>query len=155
MCAKLFEKILVPYDGSKFSKSAVNRAVEVADRLESKIFLFSVINVDYIRPPGSLLGVVTKTSVNTRAKIIASARKKMQSNLQREAARCKKQGRFAEVHISSGNISDEILKFAKKNKITLIIMGRQGLHGIKRLKALGSTSRKVSELSSCPVLLVR
>jgi nucleotide-binding universal stress UspA family protein len=57
--------------------------------------------------------------------------------------------------IVDGNIAEEILKVAKKKAADLIVIGSQGLHGISRLKTLGSVSRKVSELASCPVLIVR
>jgi len=44
---------------------------------------------------------------------------------------------------------------AKKMKVDIIVIGSVGLTGIKKLKALGSVSRKVSELSDCPVLIIR
>ena len=155
MCASLFERILVPYDGSKFSKMAVSKAIEVSDRLESKVYLFSVINADYIQPPGSLLGLVRKSSQKTKAKILANAKKKTMKMLESESRRFKRQGRDAECKVAVGDISKEILNFSKKKKITLIIIGSQGLHGISKVKALGSTSRKISEFAHCPVLIVR
>ena len=47
-----------------------------------------------------------------------------------------------------------ILEFAKKNDIDLIVMGSKGLGGIKKIKALGSVSRKISENATCPVMLI-
>jgi nucleotide-binding universal stress UspA family protein len=47
-----------------------------------------------------------------------------------------------------------ILKFARGRKVDLIVIGSQGLHGVNRLKVLGSVSRKVSELAPCAVMIV-
>ena len=62
---------------------------------------------------------------------------------------------MADSKVLSGNIAEAILKYAKQKKTTLIVIGSQGLHGIQKVKILGSTSRKVSELANCPVLIVR
>lgn len=53
-----------------------------------------------------------------------------------------------------GNPIEAILEYSRAKKIDLIIIGSQGLKGIERLKALGSTSRRVSELAKCPVMIV-
>ena len=118
--------------------------------------LFSVVNVGYIEPPGSLLGLAgRRSSKNLKEKLLKHAKKDVERGLRSEVSKFKKHGRVADYHITTGNIAGEILKFAKKKKITLIIIGSQGLHGIGRLKALGSVSRKVSEFAKCPVLIVR
>ena len=69
--------------------------------------------------------------------------------------RCEQKGVSVSYNITQGNVANEILSFAKKKRISLIIIGSQGLHGIGKLKTLGSVSRKVSEQAKCPVLLVR
>ena len=46
--------------------------------------------------------------------------------------------------------AEQILRFAKNNKIDMIVMGSQRLKGISRLKALGSVTRKVSESADYP-----
>ena len=156
MLTNLFEKILVPYDGSNFSKKAVKQAIDISDRFDSTIHLVTVINIGHIKPPGSLLGLTTRKSKNDLAsKLSKKVRREYEKSLGMEVAKCKKKGRTADYTISTGNVAEEILKLAKKKKITLIIIGSQGLHGISKFKALGSTSRKISELANCPVLIVR
>ena len=152
--AKIIDRILVPFDGSTYSKNAVNKAIEIA-KDQSQVFLLSVINVDYIRPPGSLLGLVSGSSINAIKKLTNAARIEAEQQLRSQISKCRKAGLDSESKIASGNITEEILKFAKQKKITLIVIGSQGLHGIKKLKMLGSTSRKVSEFANCPVLIVR
>ena len=155
MKSNLIKNILVPFDGSKFSKKALDRAIEMSEKGFTKIHLLSVVNVDYIPPPGSLLGIVSASSVNAIKRLATSAKKETESMLMDQATKCNKIGIKTIIQVNRGNVSEEILKYSKKNKITLIVIGSQGLHGISKLKILGSTSRRVSELASCPVMIVR
>jgi nucleotide-binding universal stress UspA family protein len=53
-----------------------------------------------------------------------------------------------------GNPQEEILKAAKSNDVSYIVVGTRGLRHLSRLKALGSVSRNVIENSTVPVLAV-
>ena len=55
---------------------------------------------------------------------------------------------------STGSIVNNILNYADKEKVDLIIIGNIGLGGLSKFKALGSVSRSVSEKATCPVLIV-
>jgi nucleotide-binding universal stress UspA family protein len=154
MASEILSRILVPYDGSKYSNNAVNRAIEISKK-ESQIHLISVVNVDYIQPPGSLLGMVSPSSVSAIKRLTDSAKKESTQMLASQVSKCRSKGIKADSKVVSGNIADEILKYAKQKKISLIVIGSQGLHGIKKIKALGSISRKISEFARCPVLIVR
>ncbi len=156
MFSSLFTRILVPYDGSKFSKKALQRAIEVAHNLDSEIYLFSVVNVGYISPPGMLHGLTrTKSEKEAVKKWTRTVKKDAEKMLQSAVNQCKSKGITARYNVTDGNVSKEILDFANKKKATIIIIGSQGLHGIEKLKSLGSVSRKVSEHAHCPVLIVR
>jgi nucleotide-binding universal stress UspA family protein len=54
-----------------------------------------------------------------------------------------------------GDPFDEIIEFANDEKVDLIIMGTTGLTGIKKIIAIGSVARNVSENAKCLVMLVR
>ena len=69
--------------------------------------------------------------------------------------KCQEKGITVSYSIAKGNIANEILNFSKKKRISLIVIGSQGLHGIEKFKTLGSVSRRVSEYAGCPVLIVR
>ena len=124
MSSILNRHVLVPYDGSKYSKNAVNRAMEVSDKKNSTIHLLSVVNVDFIQPPGSLLGTVSQSSMKSLKRLTKNAKIKTSEMLSEQVKRCKNNGYRADLTVSSGNISQEILKFAKRKKITLIVIGR-------------------------------
>ncbi len=155
MASSIVSRILVPYDGSKYSKQALAKALEIAKKDESKIDIITVVNVDYIQPPGSLLGMVSPSSVQAIKKLSLSVKKEATQILASQVSKCRSKGLKADSKVLSGDITEEILKYAKQKKMSLIVIGSQGLHGIKKLKILGSTSRKVSEHASCPVLIVR
>ncbi len=155
MASHILSRILVPYDGSKYSNHAVNTAIEISKKDQSHIHFISVVNVDYIRPPGSLLGMVSESSLKAIEQLTNSAKKETKRMLDSQVSKCRIKGIKSDSKVVSGKIADEILKFAKQKRITLIVIGSQGVHGLKKIIALGSTSRKVSEFASCPVLIVR
>jgi nucleotide-binding universal stress UspA family protein len=154
MSKNIFDEILVPYDGSKFSKKALGKSVGISKKFGSRLHLLTVVNLSYIQPPGGLLGV-TRSANNPAKRFLNSSRLDAKKALAEQVRLCKKFGSKADYSVRVGNVTEQILKFAKQKKITLIIIGSQGLHGFGKLKTLGSTSRKVSELASCPVLIIR
>ena len=155
MFSKMLSKILVPYDGSKYSIKALSRAMELAHNLDSEIFLFSVVHQSYISPPGILGLTRTKSEKDAIKKWIKTIRTDTENMLKMAVKRCDENGITASYNISQGNVANEILNFAKKKNISLIVIGSQGLHGVEKLMTLGSVSRRVSEQAKCPVLLVK
>lgn len=155
MFSKMLNRILVPYDGSKYSIKALSRAMELAHNLDSEIFLFSVINISYISPPGMLGLIKKKSEKDIIKKWTKSVREDTENMLKFAIKRCNENGISASYNISQGNIANEILLFAKRKKISLIVIGSQGLHGVEKLMTLGSVSRRVAEQAKCPVLLVK
>lgn len=153
----MYQKILVPYDGSRFSKKALSEAVKIAKAAGSSVYLCMVVNVGSVVPPGSLLGFVKSASAgDLHRRLLKSAKAEAESVLAAQMKYCKANNvRSYYKIIIDGNTAEEILKVAKKSSINLIVIGSQGLHGIGKIKTLGSVSRRVSEAASCPVLIVR
>lgn len=152
---RVIGKILVPVDGSRFARKALLEAIKVGKKFNSKIFVVSVVDTaDY--PPGMLLALLKKDkrleeSIN---QFMSAAKVNVRKELLADVAICKSKGLSANYEILMGKPVEMILKFAKGKKIDLIIIGSQGLSGIKKVKVLGSISRKISELSPCPVMIV-
>jgi len=151
----MLTRILVPYDGSNYSGKALTRAIELSHNLDSEVFLFSVVHVDYISPPGILGLTRTRSEKEAIKKWAESVRGNTEKMLKLAVKRCEQKGVSASYAITQGNVANEILIFAKKKRISLIVIGSHGLHGIGKLKTLGRVSRKISEQAKCPVLLVR
>jgi nucleotide-binding universal stress UspA family protein len=144
----MFKRILIPYDGSNFSKKAMDVAIEISKKFGSELWFFTVLDKDI--PPRLTKPVIEDSKKSKTLKSLSS----IELELRNKVLDCKDQGSCADYEIIKGSPIGTILRFAKKKKMDLIIMGSQGLHGINKIKSLGSVSRAVSEKSECPVLLI-
>ena len=149
------KQILVPTDGSKFARKALLHAIKIAKSFGSRIHIITVVDTaDF--PPGMLLALLKKDKrlEESIAEFMVAAKTQVRRDLLAEVAICKSRGVDATYDIISGKPVEMILKFARGRKVDLIVIGSQGLHGINKLKVLGSVSRKVSELAPCAVMIV-
>ena len=55
-----FKKILVPFDGSKYSRNALGQAINIAKKFGSEIFIITAVDTSDF-PPGMLLALLKKT----------------------------------------------------------------------------------------------
>ena len=79
----------------------------------------------------------------------------MEKEMTKRVEMCQKNKIKSHLKVVTGLPTEEILKFAKNQKIDLIVMAkRRKLKGIKSLLSLGSVSRKIIESTSCPVLMI-
>lgn len=149
-----YGRILVPYDGSKYYRKSLGEAIEIARKFSSKIYLLHAIDALAAIPP-----IQDDPDYHIEMKKFQQSLKNAVSKsdliLRNEVLHCKEKDIDADYRVVIGSAADAILKFAKKTNIDLIVMGSQGLSGIRKIIALGSVSRKVSELAQCPVLLVK
>ena len=151
----LIKKILVPHDGSKYAKKALEYAKDIAKKGDTKIFLLRVVDEhEYLH--GVLLAEIEgdytiKESIRKFIKAEVISQKKSL-----EKITYSKDNKILKMnhHVIKGNVTESILQYSKAKEIDLIIIGSQGLKGIEKVKALGSTSRKISELSNCPVMII-
>lgn len=146
---------MVPTDGSKFARKALLHAIKIAKSFGSRIHVITVVDTaDF--PPGMLLALLKKDKrlEESIAEFMVAAKTQVRRDLLAEVAICKSRGVDATYDIISGKPVEMILKFARGRKIDLIVIGSQGLHGMNKLKVLGSVSRKVSELAPCAVMIV-
>ena len=151
----MIKNILVPLDDSKFSQKAFTYAKEMAEKLNATIFLLTVIDEhEYLH--GVLLAELEddytiKDTIHKYVKsIIINEKKKLKKIAHENESKTIK----IHHHVMKGQPIEAILDYSIAKKIDLVIIGSQGLKGIEKLKVLGSTSRKISELSKCPVMLI-
>lgn len=151
----MYQKILVPIDGSRMANKAFKHALSIAKAFNAQIILLTVIPGNVV--PAGAYRTWTHPSMVRRSvhEIITIAREEATDFLTESMKECEKRGVKASYKISTGDSASVIIETANKKEVDLIVMGSVGLTGIKKLKALGSVSRKVSENVSCPVLIVR
>lgn len=151
----MIKKILVPYDGSKYSKKAISYAKEMTRKFDAIMYLLTVVDEhEYLH--GVLLAELEDdyTIKDTVQKFIKSEVKIAQKITSKLAKQYEKEKIKVHHHAMKGNPTEAILDYAKANNIDLIILGSKGLSGFGKLNALGSVSRKISEMAKCPVMII-
>ena len=154
----MFEKILIPLDGSDHSVHALQSAVQIAKKFSGRITLIHVYSVAPLVSV-SPLSSSTLTETGTLApevvsKLFEAARGAGTSILADGEMRVRAEGIQVETLLREGHTIDEILKTVKKGEFDLIVMGARGLSKIKEI-FLGSVSHGVTRHASCPVLIVK
>jgi nucleotide-binding universal stress UspA family protein len=126
----MYERILVPLDGSELADRALPYVEWLAGRLDSEVVLLNACVQG--EPSEHLL----RTHIEKRAEELRSS------------------GIKANSLVVQGYCATEIINFAEKNDIGLIIISTHGRTGITRW-ALGNIASKVAQKSGIPVLLLR
>jgi nucleotide-binding universal stress UspA family protein len=155
----LFQKILVPLDGSEYSLKALEIAIQIAKKFGGKITLIHVYSVA-VRPiivpePATLtpsgFPVMTSTEVS---RVVEAARKSGSNILADGEQRVRAEGVEVETLLKEGHMVQEIVKTARDGSFDLIVIGAKGISKIREL-LLGSVSDGVIHHAPCPVLVVK
>ncbi|WP_299263465.1 universal stress protein [Halorientalis sp.] len=147
----MYDDILVPTDGSKTARYAVDQAVDVASKYDATVHVLYVVDVD-----------ATSYSLGTE-----QVERLRQGNLE-DAPEIKKSadeatgyvadaaaehGLPVEEHMRIGEPARAIRKFVEDSDIDLVVMGSHGRSGLSRV-ILGSVTEKVLRRTRLPVLVV-
>jgi nucleotide-binding universal stress UspA family protein len=140
----MYKRMLVPLDGSELAELVFDYAKELAGRLDVDLILLHV-------SESSALPPIHRAYIERAAEIL-----KRQSEEVQEKTRSKPGGKELEARgeLVVGHAAEEILRYADKNDIDLILMATHGRSGVKRW-AMGSVADKVLRASKVPVWLVR
>jgi nucleotide-binding universal stress UspA family protein len=147
----IFQKILVPTDGSRLSEKAVDKAIAIAKASGGMIVAMHV----YPRFGGSPYG-----TFGPSADILAEAHvRQQQFQAEKMFAAIEQQSRAANVLVDtilveSDDVHREIIAVAKRRKCDLICMASHGRRGVAGI-VLGSETQKVLTHSAIPVLVLR
>jgi nucleotide-binding universal stress UspA family protein len=142
-CTGAYSSILMPFDGSEFSRNALAKACALAKTDDAAITVLYVIP-RYEEMIGFYRTDSIKKSLRDEAeKILDSAR---------EIASGK--GLTVQTEIREGQSADEITKAAADLGNDLIVMGTYGWRGVNKA-IMGSSTERVIMNAGCPVLVVR
>jgi nucleotide-binding universal stress UspA family protein len=159
----MFQKIMVPLDGSKLAECALDYAETLAQNCNTtEVVLVSITErlVGRTRAPEAQetyrgsgkagLGQASRETTVTFGKMTEQARR----YLGRVEKKMKAKGIPVRSEVLMGNPAESITKFAEKESIDLIVMSSHGRSGPSRW-ALGSVTDKVFRATCVPVLMVR
>jgi nucleotide-binding universal stress UspA family protein len=148
---RMYQKILLPTDGSKLSKKAMTSAIAMAKLCAAELVVVNVVP----RYPMSYFEGAVPLALSDISKIEASWAESGQSLVDAVEKAAKAKGVVTKTVVVRGDVvSDAVLATAKKHKCDLIIMASHGRKGIKRL-LLGSETQHILTHSTTPVLVLR
>lgn len=136
----MYERILVPADGSDHSDLAVEHALQLAEQFDAVIHVLFV--VEQRGPSGHWDFAVEKQE--TAGEEI----------LDEVVALGNERSIHVERHLRRGVPSEEIVNAATDYEVDLIVMGTQGRTGFSRIATAGSTTERVVRLTAIPTLVV-
>jgi len=141
----MYKKILVPLGGSELAKKALEHAEELAKTYGAQIILLQIVPlISSVAPPDLVAPFINDEMLKEVA----------QTNLTKLAEEMKIRGhKVTAIVRTSRQVALEIIDFAKKNGVDLIIMFTHGRSGITRW-VLGSVAQEVLTRAETPTLLV-
>jgi len=153
------KKILVPTDFSKHAGFAIQVALKIAKSIQAEIHFIhaSHIGIEWedmhkvsLSGHGELLPKYEEHLFPETREKLGKTRQALM-DLVRNA---EKEGAKATFYLVYGGIHENILAYADKLGVDLIIMGTHGSHGMKEL-FVGSNTQRIVRLANCPVITVK
>ena len=143
----MYQKILVPLDGSPLAEQAIPYATELC-KGSTEVTLFQVVHLP-------LPLAAPDVSIATPMPDLQELKQEAIDYLESLAQRLREDG----VHVKTDAVerdvvADAIVEYAEEHGIDLIVMTTHGRSGLSRL-VFGSVAESVVRHAPCPVLLIR
>ncbi|HHT18110.1 MAG: universal stress protein [Euryarchaeota archaeon] len=147
----MYQKILLPTDGSKFAEKAAKHAIWIASRSGAEIIVLNVIETS------SLVGLPAEDLIVKIKEMLKEEGRRSLERISEMITQSEGESKIKDLKITltteEGSPADSILKTIENENIDLVVMGTSGKHGLDRF-LLGSVTEKVVRSSTCPVLAV-
>ncbi|RYJ13670.1 universal stress protein [Halogeometricum borinquense] len=139
----MYERILVPTDGSKASQGAIKHAIDIAKQYDATIHALYVVDSG------------TYSSLEAGSNIVAEAlRGEGEKAVEQVVSAADDAGVEVTTSVQNGTAHRGILNYTEENDCDLVVMGTHGRSGLDRY-LLGSVTEKIVRSSDVPVLTVR
>jgi nucleotide-binding universal stress UspA family protein len=140
-----FKNILVPTDGSEFTKYAVDKAIELAELSGGRVTALYVLDGSiYANSPMDTAVINVHDTLEKEGRYATSY----------VSEKAKGAGVDAEEKVIEGVPAKIILQEAESGKYDIIVMGTLGRTGISKL-LMGSVAEKIIQNAKCPVLVAK
>lgn len=147
----MFQKILVPVDGSNSAWKALQTAAVLAERFQGELRVFTVmepynsLSLFQITLDENLMDRSNREMKKASLAVLDMAKEKLQE--------CGFQGKVS-FEEAEGNPAEQILEKSRETDCDSIVIGSRGLSGVEEF-LLGSVSSKVSQYAKVPVVVVK
>lgn len=147
----MYQKILLPTDGSEASERAGEYAISTANLSGADIIVLNVIDTDYLNslPQQDLREKMDEQLREEGKEAVEKFEKKIEN--EQCAGNCKNIKLIT--MIKKGKPEEVILKTADEEGVDQIIMGKSGKHGIEKF-IVGSTTERVVRRAKVPVNVI-
>ncbi|KAG1663424.1 Universal stress protein A 1 [Nymphon striatum] len=146
-----YRHVLVATDFSKYADAALKKALELAKPFSAKVSLVhaaETLSAELYPSIGELAVPVLINNPEQEEKHLARIKKQMEDHIEKHGYA----DNNIDVQVLSGHRVDEIVEYASKNNVDLIVMGSHGRRGLARL--VGSSTNGVIHHAPCDVLTV-
>ena len=147
----MLKNILVATDASPASNRAINLAADMAGKYGATLHLLYAVREMQLPPELKKMAEVEKI-VGARSDVLDFVGEKILGDAEIRAT--KKGANKVKSALEHGDPATVILRYAKRRKIDLIVLGTRGLGQVKGM-LMGSVSRKVTNLSDISCLIIR
>ena len=141
----MYDRILLPTDGSDGTEQALSHAVEIAKGRDATIHALSVID----------RRLYLAADETQKSELKSSLRDDARAAVERVAAGAADAGVDCTTAVRDGVPYRVILEYAAERPVDLIVMGTHGRSGRDKLANLGSVTERVVENTDTPTLVVR
>ena len=147
----MYQKILLPTDGSKFAEKAAQHAIWIASKSGAEIIVLNVIETS------SLVGLPAEDLIVRIKEMLKEEGRRSLERISEMVTEEEKELKIEDIKVTlkteEGSPAEAILKTVEKEDVDLVVMGTSGKHGLDRF-LLGSVTEKVVRSAKCPVLAV-
>ncbi len=153
----MYRKILVALDGSEPSNNALEHAATIAKKFDAELILVAVVQRMMIPIfPDEGFGAIPLSAAKDMAQYQDKMRVLYQNVLKEAEEKVKEEypGVKTESILKEGRPSATIVEQAEKDDVDIIVMGSRGIGGYTGW-ILGSTSRRVVDSCTKPILIVK
>ena len=140
----MFQRVLVPLDGSKLAESALPYVRNLAQGgFIKEIILLNVVEIPATWIEGIDYVAIKEASLKQSTRYLMGLKDQLVS-----------EGLPVKAEILEGATAHVIADYAKEKEVDLIVIGTHGYTGMKKLM-FGSVALRVLHDAHCPVLLIR